>query len=306
MDKENVTKTLSNYFPYKKLAQYEGLFGKIECRAPTTYVGIEIELEKVPEINTFIPSSFQMIEDGSLKEKGKEFITVPIKFQYLEQELIRLKKSLKTFQISSRCSVHVHLNSRDFTLEELEVFIMLYCIFEKSFFNISGKRNNNNFCVPLYFYPSLVSAFLFHLKLKEISNFSWNKYFSLNLSPIFGGESKHKLGTIEFRHMEGTMDIKRIINWINLIVSLKISAKNIKRQDLLFMLKHLNTSSEYKLLAKSVFKSWQNDILNQPTFKEDVESCITCLKNICFEAGYFKETDTEGKVEIPFTLIEGI
>lgn len=306
MDKENKVKHLSDFFQYKKLSKYEGLYGKLPCRAPTTYIGVEIELEKVSNQVEFVPSSFNMLDDGSLKEQGKEFVTVPIKFQYLEQELIRLNKSLKKFSLSSRCSVHVHMNARDFTLEELEVFIMLYCIFEKSLFNLSGNRWKNNFCVPLYSYYSAVSKFLARIHIKDVSSISWYKYFALNLSPIFGGESKHKLGTIEFRHMEATMDVERIINWINFIVSLKISAKNIKKIELLSMIKHLNTSSEYKVLARSVFKTWSDQILDQPTFKDDVESCITSLKNVCYDAGYFKSSEIASKTEIPFQLLEGV
>ena len=306
MDKENKVKSLSDYFSYKRLSKYEGLYGKLPCRAPTTYVGVEIELEKVSNNIEFIPSSFNMLEDGSLKEQGKEFVTVPIKFQYLEQELIRLNKALKKFSLSSRCSVHVHMNARDFTLEELEVFIMLYCIFEKSLFNLSGNRWKNNFCVPLYSYYPSVAAFLERLNIGELGSLSWYKYFALNLSPIFGGESKHKLGTVEFRHMEATMDVGRIINWINFIVSLKISAKSIKKIELLSMIKHLNTSSEYRVLARSVFKNWSNQILDQPTFKDDVESCITSLKHVCFEAHYFKSHEIASKTEIPFQLLEGV
>ncbi len=72
------------------------------------------------------------------------------------------------------------------------------------------------------------------------------------------------------------------------------------------MIKHLNTSSEYKVLARSVFKTWSNQILDQPTFKDDVESCITSLKNICYDAGYFESSEIASKTEIPFQLLEGV
>jgi hypothetical protein len=80
--------------------------------------------------------------------------------------------------------------------------------------------------------------------------------------------------------MEGTTDIEYIINWINLIVSLKIAAKKMSYKEIENLLGTMNTTSGYYWLADNVFKEYQGFIINQPTFKQDVEMCISKTKSI--------------------------
>lgn len=277
---------LSQHYTYKKLSKYEGLHGKIPIRAPTTYVGVELELEKVILKNA-IPSSFHMINDGSLKLAGKEFVTVPIRFCYLEQELYRLLGAMNPPFVSSRCSVHVHLNVRDFTVQELYRFLLLYLIFEKGLFNFSGGRDNNIFCTPL----SSNIRFVKHQLGRMVENNSlgeteWRKYFAVNLCPIWGSDNQgsSKLGTVEFRHMAGTIDVKLILDWISLIVSLKIAAKRFTTEELLGHIWVMNTTSGYYWLVKEVFRDWCQHLVNQPTFKQDVEEGILMAKLVAFDS----------------------
>lgn len=266
---------LSDIYSYKPLSRYIGLIGKIPCRADSTYVGVEIELEGILDVQ--VPkSTWIRTEDNSLKENGAEFVTIPIQFKFLEVELERLFNGIGVCNISSRCSVHVHLNCRDLTCNTLYSFILLYLIFEKSLYNFSGGRWNNNFCIPLNFYPQIAGEFVRGLD-KNIIYDVWYKYLGFNLSPIWGGESK-KFGTIEFRHMSGTTDTARIISWINLIVSLKISAKRLSPKVLIEKLRSMNTTSSYYWLVKEVFKEFSPLLTNQPTFKQDVENCVTVAK----------------------------
>lgn len=263
--------TFSQLTNYPALSKYKGLIGKLPLRAPTTYVGVEVELEQVCFLNS-IPYSWGPTDDGSLKVNGMEFVSVPIQFKYLEIELERLFKSLIKPKISSRCSTHVHLNARDFTHKELLIFILLYSMFEKSLFKYSGNRWNNNYCTPLYFHPFTVQEQCRHLKNNGI-NKTWYKYYALNISPIFGGESS-KIGTIEFRHMVGTTNVNYIINWINLIVSLKIMTKNTSLEELEKLI--LNTN--YTETANKVFKSFAPLLTEQPEFDLDMQQCIAHTK----------------------------
>lgn len=287
----NVNKTdgpphFTSYYTYPKLSKYEGLVGKIECRAPTTFVGIEVELEgiKTKEITT-IPSSFKMEPDGSLKLNGMEFISVPIRFIYLEEELKRLFGAVKNPTISSRCSIHVHLNARDFSEEELYRFMILYLIFERSLFRFSGSRNENIFCHPVYSYLGKLKDEI--NKLKTVGNIAyvlWNKYIALNLCPLWGGDggASRKIGTIEFRHMAGTTDVERIIHWINLIVSLKISAKKFKLPKITELVSNMTEEAHYHWLAEQVFKDWV-DLLDTPEFASDVAEGILAAKLVLFD-----------------------
>lgn len=284
---------LTDMFSYKKLSKYEGLQGKKTMRAPTTYIGVEIELEKCV-INYFPESTWKHVEDGSLKVQGAEFVTVPIQSRFLEVELDRLFEGIIA-DTSSRCSVHVHINIRDLSMDELVKFILLYSIFEKSLFNFSGNRWKNNFCVPMYadnhYVLDMINTILKHGSI----NPRWFKYAAFNLSPIFGGESS-RIGTAEFRHMAGTMDKNKILDWVNLIVSLKIASKAIKYDDLIGHIRTMNTTSGYYWLAEFVFKFCSDLITKQETFKEDIESCISKTKDICLNANiYSEEENYKGK-----------
>lgn len=297
MDKEE--KKLSHYYGYKKLSKYEGLHGKTPIRAPTTYVGVELELEKI-QLKNNVPSSFKMVNDGSLKLNGKEFVTVPIRCCYLERELKRLFASMHPPLVSSRCSTHVHLNARDFTHQELYRFILLYLIFERSLFNFSGGRDNNIFCTPLFSYLPMVRSEASKL-LDEggVMNMSWKKYFALNLCPIWGhgDEGSGCLGTVEFRHMSGTTDVTRILDWISLIVSLKISAKKFTTEELVNHIQVMNTTSGYNWLVREVFRDWCRLLITQPSFKNDVESGILAAKLVAFP----NIVKPESKIELYIT-----
>ena len=111
------------------------------------------------------------------------------------------------------------------------------------------------------------------------SEWHWYKYTGLNLSPIWGGESS-KIGTVEFRQLHGTVDVEEIMQWCNLITSLKRAAQTIPRDELLAHIRTMNTTSGYWWLAKEVFGSWNKMITSLPTFQEDMENCITNLKYV--------------------------
>lgn len=267
---------LSDLYTYKNLSAFGGLMGKTPVVHGGVYVGVEIELEHC--LLKTVPRSFSVENDGSLKEKGKEFITIPIKVKYLEIELIKLFEGLMEYKSTQRCSTHVHINVRDLTLQQLELFITLYIIFEKSLYRYSGNRYTSNFCVPLSHALDYAVDFISCLKRGYIKE-DWKKYFAFNLSPIFGGESG-KLGTIEFRHLKGTDDVPYIVNWINLITSLKIAAKKINYDIFVQELKPMNTTSSYNKLAMEVFKDYSGLLTEQIEFKDDVEEGVTLAKQV--------------------------
>ena len=270
------TITLADVWTYKKLKPYEGLEGRTPIVNGHTYVGVEIELEEFDNTNT--PATWSKVKDDSLKLDGQELITIPIKFKYLEVELDRLIQGIVHYHASTRCSIHIHLNIRDMTKEELNVFLLLYLIFEKSLFKFTGDRWKSNYCTPLYNNPDIVSNFIkAELGFNNYNTLIWYKYSALNLSPIFGGEST-KLGTAEFRHLKGNLDKELILNWCNLIVSLKTAAKNMTLLSLHEHIETMNTTSGYYWLAEHVFTKWSRLLTTQETFKDDVESCITRTK----------------------------
>jgi hypothetical protein len=265
--------TIADLFTYNKLRPYIGLKGTIPTPHPETLIGIEVELEGVQYKS--IPATFAVTEDHSLKLQGAEFVSIPLEIRYAEMELTRLFHAFtNTIMASNRCSIHVHLNVRDLTVNKLNSLLALYVIYEKTLFKLSGNRWKSNYCTPVSNNPDMIMRWL------QYPFDSWYKYSALNLCPIFGGESK-RFGTVEFRHLKGTTNTKEIIDWCNLISCLKFAAKKFNLTTVIKLLETLNTSSEYWGLTREIFGELAENMMNSPNFKEDVESGVSRAK-LCY------------------------
>lgn len=248
-----------------------------------TYLGIEVETENVQIWHQSGFPYWKITEDGSLRNSGREFITVPIKAFRAENALTTLFK----YQINSdiefteRTSIHVHMNVRTLTLDQLRAMILLYILFEKALFRYVHKdRYNNIFCVPLTetnFGEKLIN--LFH---SNTISLSWMKYTALNLLPIW------EKGTIEFRHLHGTKDIPEIMGWINLILCLKKMALRTDPKIIWETIESLNTSSQYHAYASEVFGTYITN-LDENYLEKDIASCCTYIKAKCFKNSWVSD-----------------
>ena len=204
---------------------------------PSTFIGLEIEVEGYDCCTIEVAQDyFNIIEDGSLRNGGKELVfQVPLMGKDLYQALDSLQYILNEDRCiyNDRTSVHIHLDIRDLNMEELFKLLFLYIYMEKAIYLYTNKRGissreHNNYCVPWWktegFKKDLYD--LYNLMHKDdtygsriiLSRFS--KYSGLNINPITS------FGSIEFRHHYGTHNKERLIEWINIIMSLKKHAIN--------------------------------------------------------------------------------
>lgn len=245
-----------------------------------TYIGIEVETENVRAFHSDYSPYWKIAEDGSLRNSGREFISVPIKAFRVENALTTLFNNQvnEDIEFTDRTSIHIHMNVRTMTLEQLKTMVLLYLVFEKAMFRyVNPERYENIFCVPLNetsFGENLHN--LFHSDRLAIN---WSKYTGLNLCPIF------EKGTIEFRHLHGTKNVKEIINWINLILCLKKAALKNTSEYLWDKVKTLNTSSQYHEFANEIFGSFIIHLDDSKLIK-DMASCVTYVKTRCFQNGW--------------------
>lgn len=263
----------------KHMKYEQGRQATIPILHPSALVGIEIEVENIDSVaNT--DYYWQGKEDGSLRNNGAEFASIPLRARQAEFALDYLNKSLTEFnepEFSNRTSVHVHLNVRDMTWDQIKVLVITYAMYERHFFHQAGTRRESSiFCVPLY-----KSHQLRNFLQNEVGSVkSWHKYNAINLGTILGSDSCSKFGTIEFRHLFGTMDTHFIVNWINQILCLRQEVLNITLPNLLEKLRRINTTSEYFADYKRIFGQYA-----LPYFimdKADFESCITATKRAVF------------------------
>lgn len=250
--------------------------------AENELIGIEIEMENMPswaECNYYWSAK----KDGSLRNYGVEYVSIPLRAGQIEWALDYLDDRFDSEgclpDFSPRTSTHIHLNVRDLTKEQQKNLILLYAIFEKHFFKFTTiDREQSLFCVPLYATYHTQN----YERMLDNELPIWNKYLALNILPIMPNDDTGTYGTIEFRHLHGTMDKYKIISFVNSILCLKQEAKKWKYNELKNFLAEANSTSAYGMLYNQVF----GDFARLDIVQYDFEYCISQLKRNIFKNIY--------------------
>lgn len=204
-------------------------------------IGIEVEVEGFRAMSWPRTVYWQTDRDGSLKDQGMELISVPVAGRNIDYALLELEKAFaeQSPRWSHRCSVHVHINVRNWKLSQLTSLIGTYAVFEHLFFSlVPSYRKATGYAYPLTdIAPEQVSI-----------GYEDHKYAALNV-----GTCIKDYGTVEFRHMEGTADRNTLRRWIQLIVKLHDFVKKADPALLKARILTLNTNSEYELFLREVF-----------------------------------------------------
>lgn len=237
--------------PVQTLADKQYQEGQLKVSHPNLLVGLELEIENLP-IDSLPFAGVVVTEDGSLRNNGRELITNPMKVKYVERLLRDIFTGCDITQAKNytdRCSVHVHVNVQDCTVEQLQTILLTYQTVERVLFGWVGEeREGNIYCVPLY--QTTITPYFIE-KLKKSAGGAieegWQKYTALNLLPATAQ------GTIEFRHLYGTCDVPTIINWINLISSVVEYGKQVSYEELSKNILGMNTVSNYDQFLEAVF-----------------------------------------------------
>lgn len=201
-------------------------------------LGVEVELEGVyddaPE--DLLAPQWEVKHDGSLRNGGREFVFAQ---PLWGEDVIMAFNNLETVcqsiapDITDRCSVHVHLDVRELSPEQVLTVILLYSVLEPLFFNeVAPERADNFYCRPMMIsdeYINLISnAFgeFINGRGHFENQFRMNihndaKYNALNIACL------SNFGSLEFRHHEGTYSAEKLTEWCNIILRLKKVALSI-------------------------------------------------------------------------------
>lgn len=241
-------------------------------------MGIELELENIRDWSDWEYGPFIRKEDGSLRNSGSEFVSLPLgslALSYYVEDFYK-RNRVNASHISERCSVHVHLNCQDLSIEQVASLCKVYQVFERMLFNFVGDdRDKSIFCVPWH-QTNITSREIFTTPLR-IGNFkSWYKYTALNLLPLFS------YGTIEFRHMAGQPSYEPIVQWINLIVAMRKFVVENTADQIENLLIGLNTTSQYDMLVDRVFGEYAQ-VVKCEGYKTCLEEGVLHLKYMLFE-----------------------
>lgn len=245
-------------------------------------VGIEIEVENIKN-EVPLKAYWNIKNDNSLRNNGIELVSNPLQIKQVEGALRHVYDALTQHNepdFSNRTSIHIHLNCRNLSQDQIWNLVILYSLFEKHFYYIAGnKRLNSIFCVPLYRSNQLNSL---DSTVYQYSG-RWHKYNGLNILPLYDHDGQRGYGTIEFRHLYGTSDYLEIMDWINDIMCLRMAAIAMSKQELIELIKTMNTSSSYFSLYNQVFSRGRRVVTN----KLDFEHCVSHIKQSLFGDDYF-------------------
>jgi len=199
-------------------------------------IGIEIEAEGLSDsvIRTVSRCGlWRTVQDSSLRN-GIEFTSLPILGMDIIEAIEFIDKTISTkARFGERTSTHIHVNIQDITPEALFQFMKLYVIFERAMFEYVGNdRDKCIYCNPIYnsknsqeYMFSVTSSKVGTSAKNHISK--WSKYHAMNIGAIL------KFGTVEFRHLYGTANKQVLLDWINILLSLKRYSINNPDMDLI-------------------------------------------------------------------------
>ncbi len=193
-----------------------------------TLLGVEVEVEGCSKN---LPTAkketgyWTAKEDNSLREGGREFVFAEPLFGADVVAAIRFlceEAEKQKWVISERTGIHVHVDMRGMELEKFQNFCVLYALTEPLIYRwVGDKRERNIHCLPWYIADAdleQISAIFRQPKtaMNNIKNI--NRYAGLNLNSLLS------FGTAEFRQLKTTFSADRILEWINILLSLRLAA----------------------------------------------------------------------------------
>jgi len=237
-------------------------------------IGIEVEVEGLlRDLDYYkrlvsIPKWWDVVEDGSLRDynglySGEFVFKVPMFGRDVVEALQCLRDRIGETNDSCRTSVHVHLDVRDMSYSHLLRFLCTYLLVEPVLFSqVSPERVSNPYCVPLRQCKEYLTRLGRTLKgdspqtfISQLRPISGIKYTALNFLPM------STQGSIEFRHKEGTTDPEDILNWVNIILSIKRYAMSIN--DVITSEELCGISDNYVSFVSELFRDVKIDNLNK-------------------------------------------
>jgi len=210
---------LTNFeFNHKFGVEIEGYnIERNELQTELSNANIEVQTESY---NHTTRPHWKVVTDSSLSGNRTFELVSPV----LEGEagLRKLKTTtliLKGMEgkVNKTCGLHIHLDARNF---DKETWVRLFKNYKKlegvidSFMARSRRASNNNFCKTL-------NKANFETKMDQISRYETTEYVTRSISDYYSEryykvniQSFWRHGSIEFRQHQGTMDYKKISNWI--------------------------------------------------------------------------------------------
>ena len=180
-----------------------------------------------------LPQAIGISADGSLHGSyGKEFQTPKLSGDKGEKLLQKLCETLtkNNFFVDKSCGLHIHLDGSDYQGKSslVKKLWLFYLMFEPVLYSyLPYSRRINHYCMPLsqfyqeteiYYaqdYEQLEKIWYREQRIDRVENRKKEKYDQTRYAGV-NFHSLFKDGHLEIRHHSGTIDHKKIKNWIEL------------------------------------------------------------------------------------------
>lgn len=170
----------------------------------------------------FDNDNYHQDDDRRNRGAGREFITVPIGRDSLFKTVDDLCRFLrqKNCLVNKSCGLHLHFDMREETIETSRKTFLIFSLFEQTLFDmLPPSRRNSRYCLPLKkdykeFFSSGFDEYWYgssnHNNLRSYKREKYNntRYSSINYHSLF----YHS--TLENRQHSGTINSRKIKNWI--------------------------------------------------------------------------------------------
>ncbi len=203
----------------------------------STFVGVEVELEDVWFVKEDAQTQlayWEFHKEGSLRGKSAELVFFrPLAGIDIVTALEELERFVKKPKLSVRCSVHVHIDCLLLGFDALWSTILTALVCEPLLYHYCAGRKNNLFCLSSENnYVALLTMADEYIRLRRngvdliktmrVFLGQWSRYTGINLNAIA------KYGSLEYRMHGGAYKKTRLLNWINILLSIhKFASTNI-------------------------------------------------------------------------------
>lgn len=210
---------------------------------PSDLIGVEFEYEGVKDQE--LPKHtyadfFKFHEETSLKDNGAEYTFATPLFgvdAFNAISWITSHAAESKWKCSKRTGIHIHLDVRDLEAQQLAGMAILYAAVEPLLYKWVGEgRESSHFCLPLYSSDDALvrTCTIIRSALQDDTTGGINtlhhaenflRYSGFNLNALA------KFGSVEFRQLQTTHSLSRIVDWINMLMAIKACAFKLPTSD---------------------------------------------------------------------------
>lgn len=181
--------------------------GRVDGRA-TVWIDFKDIFKEI--LNERILDNMDVSSDGSIIPNDNGYVGVEFKFlldqRYIKEDIELVYKAIQSIDalVNDTCGTHVHLDMRKET-DINKTFHNLCSVQDILFSCVSESRRTNNYC------KKFISED-YNLWVNKAYKGHHSKYFAIN--PM----SWSRLGTIEVRLLEGTLDGEKVFNFVRFLL----------------------------------------------------------------------------------------